>query len=286
MAIRASYAKGWGPAKVQDARLKGWEPLECAAPNGSTAEVISVEQKTVGEPHALEPILYVVARVRTPEGETWVVDYNLRRPTKAPVWDMPELAAYLDLVAGPQGVAGLKEELEPLAFDAERIVRAKDGPRLTPLQFLQALDAVDLWRGLGLEGDDDGEVASTKRALRLAIDWAFLAGRRIAEAEFPSQLQRTKAVRAARRRSSEAEAWWPDGAKWAQQIVESWPSERRLSIAALANRMWETWSTGPSGRPVEVSPRYLETVILPRWKAAGLLSLPAHAVKPKAAPHG
>lgn len=283
---RSLYAEGWGPAKAKDARLKGWSPLELVGPVGSRAEVISVEDRVIGPPHAQEPALYVVARVTTPEGASWVIDDLLLRPTTAEVWEMTELADYLGRIVGGRDPAALRETQEQAALSdlseagTGGVLRYADGPPLRPVDFLQCMEAVELWRKV-LDGEPSDTVTVSRADLEAALDWAFLAGRRVAAAEVPGQLQRTKALAEARRRAAEAKAWWPDGARWAQSLIADWPKDQRCSLAALALKMWSNWSTGPLGLGVaRRNARYLETDILPQWRDGGLIVLPDGAVEP------
>lgn len=276
---RHSYAKGWGRASVTDARLKGWEPLALAGPEGSVVEVLSVEERGLGSGHALEAGLYVLARVKTPDGNSWVLDDMLRRPTRASVWEMMELADYLEKVVGDRDLVELRDEMDRCGSDDTKL-RWADGPPLRSVDFLQCLDAVERWREL-LKGSGSEEISVSRAELEAALDMAFLAGRRVAAAEVPGQLQRTKALGAARRRSAALKAWWPDGANWAQKLVDAWSPADRLSLAALAGHMWEAWSTGPLASGVaRRSVRQLETVILPAWRDGGLLKLPTGTGQP------
>lgn len=276
---RAWYAPGWSAVPIRDARLKGWSAPDIGGPDGSTAEVIRIEDRVLGPPHAKASMLYIQVRVTTPKGASWISDALLGRPRRAEVFELSELADYLDRIADGRHFERFRDDQERAALleldapGAGGVLRWADGPPLSPTDFLQCLELVETSRAL-LGGDASGAVSISRQELLDVIDMALLAGRRIAEAEVPGQLQRTKALAEARRRAEAAKAWWQDGAAWAQKIIDEWPLEARFSLASLASHMWEGWRRGPLGKVVaRPGVRYLETQLLPQWRDSGLITV-------------
>lgn len=275
---KGKYAPGWGPLELRDPRLKGWTAIGVAAPFGSKGALLAIEELTIGKGDFEEPALAIQVEVTTPDGGRLIHDRMLFKPKTVLIYAHPELCEYLDAIAHGKISDEFKNELEDRSLDElynpTRTLWFSDGPRLSALEYLQCLDAARQWRELGLDGSSNETVELSQNDLRAALNTAFLAGRRVAEAEAPSNIQRARAHRAAKLRVATARKWWPMGARWAQQLVNEWPPGERLSVAALAGCMWENWKMGPlQSETVRLSPRQLEAKILPMWIASGELQL-------------
>jgi len=288
MASKPSYGPGWGPVQVTDARLRGWSRVQAGAPTGTTATVESVVRRVGGRGVSKHPVLVVRWRETWPSGEVHEREETLRRPAQAGLWDLEDLAAYLEKANGGPISAERKDALERAALtglgddgESSEILSLKGGPRFDALAFLQALDAVEIWRDAESyvvpPWDEGRRLEITTTALRSMLDAAYLAGRRVREAELPADLARSRAAAAAQGRAEAAEAWWSVGAAWAQQLVAQWPKERRRpSLNTLGSEMWKGWDGRPfaPAGPATVEAADLSRRVLPMWKAAGLLRLP------------
>ncbi|MDO8379216.1 hypothetical protein [Phenylobacterium sp.] len=226
-----------------------------------------------------------------PSGAIYSRVETLYRPNRGGLWDLEDLATYLEAANGGAISAERKDELECSALDGlgegepnfnskAVTLSAPGGPVLDALAFLQALDAVEIWRDADSyvvpDWDPGPRLAITAAALRSMLDAAYLAGRRVREAELPSDMARNRAAKTAQKRSEDAEAWWVEGATWAQSLVDSWPAGQRLSLNSLGADMWLKWTArpfAPSG-PARVEAADLSRRVLPKWKAAGSLRLP------------
>jgi hypothetical protein len=163
---------------------------------------------------------------------------------------------------------------DPAAEGALPSFAAKGGPTLDTEAYLRAIDAVELWRladRLTLE-------PTTWRSVRHFMEAAYKAGRAMREAEFPSDLARNRIRKRARARAAETGAWHVLMAKWAQTLVDGWPSGQKLNNTTLGEALDRVWGDRPfqgEGEPQDCPERvYLVKTLIPAWRAGGLLHLP------------
>ncbi|WP_304712609.1 hypothetical protein [Phenylobacterium sp.] len=227
-----------------------------------------------------------VAIVTTPDGGGWEYPFKLYRP-RPRLDDLEELAGYLEDLA-PGLSPELRDELEREALDAlrddytPRVLKQGKGPAFDPLTFLEALDAVEIWRECGLEGasyQDAEPVVIPRGRLLSYFDAVYKAGRSVRDAEIPSDEQRSKSSPAAVARTVKGEAWWLAGAAWAQDVVKAhpkgWAEGRSVSRAALAEELIARWGEvkDRDGWPARVTYNDLYKRVLKAWIERGWLSL-------------
>ena len=290
-----SYAPGWGPLKVEDRRLKGWEPLVSAAPIGSAFEVRRAARRISNQNGFQEIVLEVTVRFHWPDQTAFDRVFLLRKADRVSLFDLGQVAAYLNelgaVLPPANDLPHALDRLESEALDAAPPLdggdppplptyRAGDGPAANSLEILELFDAVKAWRDLGLQQLERSQFAETVLIEKGVLEWAlfaaFRAGRVARGIELSGDMARQRTASKALKGAEDAKAWWRAGAEWAQHLVDNWPLETRFSRNRLAERMRDLWKERPfrPKGPARVDQLDLARRVLPMWEAEGWLRPP------------
>lgn len=185
--------------------------------------------------------------------------------------------------------------------EPEALYQFENGPKLTAKNILDLLELLILWTRFKLNDltSNDSVEITKNTTFELDInylDWIFYcgfkAGRVASEVEFPQERQRARGLKRGEKNTAEAEAWWPQGAEWAQKLwdkyPEGWEGRGRPSRSRLAEMIATHWRRRPFHPigPSRVSARDLEQRIIPAWESRMLFTRkPVSSTSPEAEPH-
>jgi len=270
----------WELVEVKDRRLKEWEPLYLEIRAGGIASLVSTEVAHLNHGSHYTKVLRANVAIQVPGYDEPEYRWKLLKPKNVP--DRPPTldVLWMQILQGSGADwAGIEEiadaAIEDLLHGRREDLLILDGPEAKHLDAF----TVEAAAVLRAECQAMAETFSPAQWVRLMhmLNRAYDLGRQVRENEFPSDLKRSAGYRSGAKKTADAQAWWPAGAAWAQQLLEDhpngWRGDRRRGLNGLANEMSERWASRPfaPAGPAKVESQDLVKRVLPKWKDQGLI---------------